>query len=128
MLSWKVIMEDKGKIVYYDIFENNYLENLAKRLKELCPVFQNWSDAFRQKLKNRYWSKSEYEIIVTSWPPYIKTQDIDKLKERVIEREKTFGTKPQRVTIMPEVVRKIDIFEQLEANWGPFTKYVWERI
>ena len=131
MLSWKVIMEDfnSRKIIYYDLFKSGYWEKVAKELKEeKHSVFQAWSDAFRQKLMSQYWSRSEYEVVVTSWPPYIKVDDVQKLQDEIADREKTCGSKPLRVNITPTVARKIDIFEQLDANWGVFSKYVWRNI
>ena len=131
MLSWKVIMEDfnSHKIIYYDLFKSGYWEKVAKELKEeKHSVFQAWSDAFRQKLMSQYWSRSEYEVVVTSWPPYIKVDDVQKLQDEIANREKTWGSKPLRVNITPTVARKIDILEQLDANWEVFSKYVWRNI
>lgn len=130
MLSWKVIIEDPNtqKIEFYDIFRSKYWVKVARELKERYPIFQAWSDAFRTRLMSQYWARCEYEVVVTSWPVYIETEDIEKLKKEVEDREKTWGSKPYRVNISPTVARKIDVFEQLDANWGVFSKYVWKNI
>ena len=44
------------------------------------------------------------------------------------EKEKKWGNKPLRVNITPTVAKKIDIFEQLDANWAVFSQYVWRNI
>lgn len=130
MLSWKVIMEDPNqqKIIYYDLFKGNHWITVARELKLQYPIFQAWSDAFRQKLMSQYWSRCEYEVVVTSWPPYINVEDIKKLQDEVEEKEKKWGNKPLRVNITPTVAKKIDIFEQLDANWAVFSQYVWRNI
>lgn len=130
MLSWKVIMEDfnSRKIIYYDLFKSGYWEKIAKELKEKHPIFQNWSDAFYQKLAYQYHCRAEYEIVITSWPPYIKTEDVEKLQKEIEDREKAWGNKPIKVNITPTIARKIDIFEQLDENWSVFSKYVWNNI
>ena len=44
-----------------------------------------------------FWSKCEYEIIITCWPKW------DKFKEE-----------------------KIDVYSQLNLNWDKFVNYIWE--
>lgn len=130
MLSWKVYWEEPNKriIKEYDIFKNGYWENIAKNLKETFPKRKEWENHLRTQLMAQYWSRSEYEIILTSWPPYINIEDIDRINQEIINREKTWGTKPYKINITPTVERKIDIFEQLELNWEVFTDYIWNNI
>lgn len=130
MLSWKVICENPNtqKIEYYDIFKSKLWVGVARELKEKYPIFQEWSDKFRTKLMSQYWARCEYEIVVTSWPPYLNVEDIDKLKQEVEDKEKQYSTKPYRVNINPTVARKLDVFEQIDANWGVFSQYVWRNI
>ena len=130
MLSWKVFWEDfnKREIVYYDIFKNGYWEEKAKELKKKHPNFGQWTTAFRIQLMSQYWSRSEYEVIITSWPPYIETKELDRLCQEREEREKVWGSKILRINPRLTTTRKIDIFEQLDMNWEVFTNYVWNNI
>lgn len=130
MLTWKIIMEELNsrKIIFYDIFASGHWELVARQLKEETTSREEWENYFRLRLQSQYWSRSEYEVVVTSWPPYIKTEDIQKLSDEVAEREKTWGSKPLKVNIAPTVGRKIDIFEQLDMNWSVFADYVWRNI
>lgn len=130
MLSWKVFWEDfnKKEIVYYDIFKSGYWEKKAKELKKKHPKFEEWTTAFRIQLKSQYWSRSEYEVVITSWAPYIKIEEIDRLQKEINEREKTWGNKPLCLNPRLTVERKIDIFEQLDMNWEVFVNYVWNNI
>lgn len=130
MLSWKVILEEFNtrKIYFHDIFESGYWEEKARELKETFSNRKAWENHFRIQLMSRYWARSEYEVVVTSWPPYINVEDIEKLQEEVNEREKTWGTKPYKIYVTPTVAEKIDVFQQLEANWHVFADYVWSNI
>lgn len=130
MLSWKVYREDFNKriIEEYDIFKGGHWEKVARELKKEFSNKKEWEEHFCIKLMSQYWARSEYEIVVTSWPPYIKIEDIDKINEEVNDREKTWGSKPLKVNINPTVNRKIDIYEQLRLNWDIFINYVWNNI
>ena len=130
MLSWKVLMEDfnKREIIEYDIFKSGHWERTASMLKHDIPDRKKWEEAFRIKLMSQFWARSEYEVIVTSWPPYIKTEEMDKLQKEVEDREKTWGIKPIKVNVNPTVARKIDIYEQLRMNWDNFIDYVCRNV
>lgn len=130
MLSWKVLFEDfnSHKIIDYDIFKGGYWERTARELKTEFPDRKEWEDHFRTKLMSMYWARAEYEVVITSWPPFIEVNENQKLQDEVIEREKIWGSKPYRINITPTVARKIDIFEQLNMNWDIFIDYVWRNI
>lgn len=67
-----------------------------KRLKTYTPD-ELIEIELRRKCQYYFWSKCEYEVIVTGWP----------------------DTKTER---------KIDIYDQLDANWETFKKMVFEVI
>lgn len=130
MLSWNVFWEDfnKREIVYYDIFKSGHWEKKAKELKKEYPKFEEWTAVFRTNLMSQYWSRSEYEVVITSWPPYIDIEEINRLQKEVESREKTWGHKPLKINPRLTIGRKIDIFEQLDMNWEVFANYVWNNI
>lgn len=75
----------------------------------------------RQDLMYMFWSKSEYEIVLTSWPPYITADVVDSIKQR------TIGGK-YREPVSLEVARKIDMYDQVAINWEPFIQYIWNNL
>ena len=99
MLTWNV---------YCDDFNNKRIETM-----NVFEHYRFWEDCIKNKQKNTnkeafikqlrsdlmyyFWSKCEWEIILTSWPP---RNDFDD--------------------------EKIDVFDQIELNWDKFTDYVWE--
>lgn len=94
-----------------------YYENFNVRRIEIHNVFNHyrfWEDCVKNKKKNKdnreafeeqlkkdlayyYWSKCEWEIILSAWPP---RKDFDE--------------------------KKIDVFDQICLNWDKFADYVWE--
>ena len=122
MLSWNVLFEDfnKKEIVYYDIFKGGHFEKIAKDLKERVSSKELFAEEFRLKLMSQFWARSEYEVVVTSWPPYVTQEEIKRLSNEEI--------KYYRTDVNLDVRRKIDIFEQLQMNWQQFIDYVWNNV
>ena len=93
------------------------MDSVKKLLKE-C----NDKESFWQKMKSiamyNFWSKCEYEVIVTSWPPYISKKELDKIVE---QQEKC----KYRTSVNLETGIKINIYQQLELNWNSFIDYTW---
>lgn len=75
----------------------------------------------RQDLMYRFWGKSECEVVITSWPPYITADVVDSIKQRNIE-----GKYREHVSL--EVARKIDMYDQVAINWEPFIQYIWTNL
>ncbi len=99
MLEWNVYEEDFNakKIVVRNVFHlswkfNEYLKENFKKNK----IKEEFCEQLRRDLQYCYWSKSEHEIIITSWPP----------------RE--------------GVERKVDVYSQVMMNWNQFADYTWK--
>lgn len=99
LLEWNVYWEDfnKNQIIVRNVFNlsssfNTYLkENFKKNnLKE------DFCKQLERDLQYCYWSKCEYEIIISSW---LSKDDCE---------------------------IKIDVYDQIMINWDKFCNYVWE--
>lgn len=121
MLSWNVLFEDfnKKEIIYYDIFKGGHYEEIAKRLKKLTNSKEEFTEEFKHQLRYQFWGRSEYEVVVTSWPPYIEKEELDRINQEAVK---------YRTNVNLTVGRKIDIYEQLKMNWQQFIDYVWNNI
>lgn len=130
MLSWNVLWEEpnKNKITKYDIFKDRHYEKLAKEIKNQVDTKTEFAKEFRIKLMSQFWARCEYEIICTSWPPYICTENIEKLRKEVFDYKEKWGHFPLRTMVPLEIAEKIDIFSQLDMNWPQFIDYVWNNI
>lgn len=71
-----------------------------------------------------YWSKSEYETVITTWPPYIESEELDRLNKEKHERE--IRNRPfYRDAVNLTTRYKIDIYTQIMMNWDRFIDYIW---
>lgn len=99
MLEWNVYVSNfNGKRIETDnIFEHG---GFIKDCQEAYKKHKDDKDAFledvRRSLMYYYWSKTEWEIIISHWPPRESAQDL-----------------------------KIDVFDQVMLNWPIFSEYVW---
>lgn len=127
-LSWNVLREDfnKGTIEYYDIFKEGHWQETIESLMRSCNSKEEFAVELRKKLMYQYWSRSEYEIVVTSWPPYIKVENIDEMKSEIERHNSEYNWEQVRISPTLTVAKKIDVFEQLNMNWEQFINYVWE--
>lgn len=98
-LTWNVYIEDFNNkcIKIYNIFEHYAFKN---ELIETYNEFKEDKDKFlsrvKQLLQYYYWSKCEWEIILSDWPPSKKFNDM-----------------------------KISVYNQVENNWHIFSEYIW---
>lgn len=107
MLEWNVYVENFNakKIEVHNVFNHcGLLEDLAKDMKKVHvredrPEEKKWFfERLKRNIQYYYWSKCEWEIILTSWPP-----DIKDFKDM-----------------------KVDVYDQIMLNWDIFCEYVWK--
>ena len=99
-LEWNAYTYDfnRGEIRVINILNNSrLLGDIAKAFKECGDDKDKFAEEVRRWCMYYYWSKCEYEIIVSSFPP----------SER-----------------LPGV--KIDVYEQIRLNWDVFINYILE--
>ncbi len=101
MLTWNVYMEDFNArcIKVFNIFNHfAFHEDCRKVARKYKDDREKFVEEIRHSLMYFFWSKCEYEIIISSWPP----------------DRKGFENK------------KVDIYEQVMLNWPLFAEYVWQ--
>lgn len=115
-LEWNVYSENNNDgIVVHNIFEHNYfLNRIIDANKKYVDDFEFLKEV-RASLMYLYWSKSEYEIILTSWPPRINKNELNRLMEVDFKY-----TESVNLTIE----KKIDIYNQVMINWEAFKLYL----
>lgn len=102
-LVWNVYHRDinRNKIDIYNVFNHySFSEEAAKLLKKKL-TREKFSEELKGWAMYYFWSKCEWEVIITSWPPHIKENKLD-------------------------IGEKIDVYDQLALNWDKFVDYVYE--
>lgn len=63
-----------------------------------------------------FWSKCEYEVIITSFPMYINQEELEIINN---------SDRKYKINIEPDVGVKVDIYSQIMNNFEVFVDYVW---
>ena len=104
MLVWNVYFEDfnRNEIIVRNVFElsSTFIENCQKNYKKNKDNKEVFLEELKHHLMYSYWSKCEYEVIISAWPPSPPHK------------------KPCEI--------KVDIYDQVMLNWNLFSEYVWE--
>lgn len=82
----------------FDIFDiDDFIKLFKKRYKNKEQrTVENFKSELKNQLMYRFWSKCEWEVIITAWPPDAK------------------------------VSVKVDVYEQILNNFDVFCDYVWK--
>ena len=126
-LEWNVFRHDvnKNKIVTFNIFNHwKFNEDVQKSLKKFKDK-DEFAEHLRRDLMYYFWSKCEYEVIITSFPTYITMKELDSLNEERTLRKEKYGRDLVRISANLDTEIKIDIYTQVMNNWDIFLDYVW---
>ena len=98
--EWYVYCENfNGKTIEkFNVFHSyNFLNGCKKAFKKYSKDIEKLKEEIRTWAMYSFWSKSEYEVIITAWPPMPEEWNFKDIK--------------------------IDIYDQLMLNWDSFVQY-----
>lgn len=101
-MIWNVFIENfnRKQIDTYNIFDHSFFNSEVKGCYDkFKDNFEEFSNAVKHILMYYFWSKCEWEIILSDWPP-----------------SETFKSK------------KISVYDQVILNWDIFVDYVWRTL
>lgn len=99
-LIWNVYIENINKrcIEIHNIFNHYmFMQDLREIYSELKDDKENFLYRVKRSLMYYYWSKCEWEIILSDWPPSEHFNEM-----------------------------KISAYDQVMNNWHIFSEYIWE--
>jgi hypothetical protein len=116
-LTWNAYIEDRNAntIKVFNIFNSfRFISGVIKANNKYKNDFEFLQEV-RSSLMYAFWSKSEYEVIITSWPPYIEKEEFERLTKEDIK---------YRTWLNLSMGEKIDIYNQVMINWEAFKLYL----
>ena len=128
-LIWNVIVEDFNAkdIKTFNVLSKGLLEKIIERTDGITDK-NAFAEEVKIILKSIYWCRSEWEVVITDWPPHIAREELDRLNKELDEYTNKYAREPYSFTINPKVGRKIDVWTQIELNWDKFIDYIWENL
>lgn len=134
MLTWKVKIFDINKqvIVDYDVLK--HYEDFIKKLKKKCANREEFSEALQREFIYRFWSKSEYELIVSIdvdrviLSPWCGCRDTEKAS-MLMPHDNMFNWLAFANYHLGKRAyhneAKIDVWDQLVWRWNELVDYCW---
>ena len=98
-MEWNVFYHNVNsqKIETFNIFKHGaFFEYVSNHLNK-CKTKEEFAEKLKSELHYYFWSKAEYELIISPWCGGRYTDDI-----------------------------KVDIYTQVMNNWSIFLDYVWQ--
>ena len=126
-MTWNVYVRDSNgrEIKVFNIFDHHSFRESVIKLKRKKFPKEVFAEMLKREVMYYFWSKYEYEVVVTSFPPYIDKKELDRLNAEYEEYNIKWGHYPLRMDVRPEIGGKIDIYAQVMLNWDVFVDYVW---
>ena len=126
-LVWNVFVDDFNgrRIEPHNVFNHRtFMKDLVEIKKKYKDDFDKFAEEVRLSLAYCYWSKCEWEIVLTSFPPYIDEKEFLRLNNERNERIEKHG-QFIRTWVSLEKAEKIDVYDQVMMNWDHFINYLW---
>lgn len=119
MMKWNVYIEDvnRKEIKVFDVFSYTSFRDEVKLALEVCSNRAEFARSVERSALYHFWSKSEYEVVITSWPPYISRFEANQIKQADLPKYRT--------AINLETGSKISVYDQLMLNQDAFIDYCW---
>lgn len=104
MLEWNVYIGNfQNSADKYNIFNHwRFFEDCQRNYKKNKDDKDVFLKQLRRDLMYYFWSKTEWEVVITHWPPH--RDDEERFNKESI---------------------KVDVFDQVRLNWDVFCDYVW---
>lgn len=128
-LVWNVykISCSTHELRVFNVFEHDsFYCNIRKLLKKDISK-ENFAEQLRHEVQYYYWSKTEWECIVTSSQPYIDRKELQRIISECYLQRKNTDSPCSRAHINLSNSDKIDVYDQLCLNWDEFVDYLWSR-
>lgn len=128
-MTWNVFNYNINahKIEIFNIFDHYSFNRDVLKLKKTKGITKEaFEERLRRELSYYFWSKYEYETVITTFPPYMKQDELIKVVTECESFHKERGRYPIHANVCLEVGEKIDIYQQVMLNWSVFVDYVWE--
>lgn len=131
-LAYYVYVENvnKRKIEKYNVLNTGIIAEILERADAALKAKnkKTFAEEVERVLMYHYWSRSEWEIILTDWPTHIKPDELDRLNKELNSYKKQYGYAPYCLTVNLTTEEKIDVYDQVKLNWTIFIDYLWNNL
>ena len=129
-MEWYVYRYDfnKREIVPFNVFHRADFKEDVEEIDIKNISYKDFKNQLDRLTLYYFWSKCEYEIVITSWPPFITKEDAYKMMNQFEKDSKRYEREALVVNANLEVGEKIDIYKQLHLNCDAFCDYTYNEL
>jgi len=110
----------------FNIFDHySFMESVRKLLKKPMSK-EEFSELLRREVLYYYWSKAEWELVITDTQPHIDSKELNRLITDCYLKRTIEEPHPLYSHVNLSDAEKIDVYEQVRLNWDEFVDYVWK--
>ena len=126
-MKWYVFYQDTNnqEITKFNIFQHRPFKQSVEELLVYNITKEEFAEQLAHKLRYYFWRRCEYEIVITSGPLYLTKETLIEANKNYLKDCEKWGREPYRISIAPDVAKKVDIYEQIMLNWETFVDYIW---
>lgn len=125
-LVWNVFTISNNRVTIRNVF--NYSIAFSSGLQKVYRKYKDDYISFEKEVLNQcmyaYWSKYEYEILITNLSPRISIEKAKEIVEKQANNKDEYHLNYEYIDL--EVEEKIDVYSQILLNWDNFIRYLWE--
>ena len=128
-LHYYVYIENFNKkcIEKYNVLSDHFVKLLKAKTNSIKDR-EEFAKEVKSVLMYNFWSKCEWEVIITDWPTHITVDELNRLQKELDEYTATYGHPPYALSVDLRVAEKIDVYDQIMLNWDIFINYLWENL
>lgn len=128
-LTWNVFIEDRNSedIKLYNVLNTGIVEEIKNRTLGINDKEQ-FAEEVKSVLMYHYWSRSEWEIVLTDWVPHITVIEFDRLSDELDSYRAKWDKNPYKLSVNLATGKKVDVWDQVQLNWNHFIDYLWNNL
>ena len=128
-LAYYVYIENFNKkcIEKYNVLSDHFVKLLKAKTHSIEDK-ATFAEKVKSVLMYHFWSKCEWEVVITDWPTHIETKEVIRLQAELQDYITSYGHEPYSLSINLKVADKIDVYDQIMLNWDIFIDYLWKGL
>lgn len=109
----------------FNVFHHGSFTPAVKKLLKMDICKEEFAELLRRQVQYYYWSKTEWECVITDTQPHIGRRELDRILDDCYRKRTKDEPSCRFSHVYLSDAEKIDVYDQLRLNWDEFVEYVW---
>jgi len=109
----------------FNVFNHSSFNHNVEKILKQDTTKEEFSELLRRQVQYYYWSKAEWECVITDLNPHIAQRDLERILNECYLKKTNADRLCRYTHVNLSDAEKIDVYDQLRLNWEEFVEYVW---